>query len=83
MIDKSWELMAPWHNATIIPPVLFIAGDRDPVVLLPSGQQQLASMQRFVPNLKARVLLPNSGHWIQQERAAEVGAAMIEFLQSL
>jgi len=83
MIDKSWELMAPWHNAIIIPPVLFIAGDRDPVVLLPSGQQQIANMQRFVPNLKARVLLPNSGHWIQQERAAEVSAAMIEFLQSL
>ncbi len=83
MIDKSWELMAPWHEASIVPPVLFIAGTRDPVVLLPSGQQQIANMQRFVPNLKATVLLPNGGHWIQQERAAEVSTAMLEFLQSL
>jgi len=63
--------------------VLFIAGNRDPVVLLPSGQQQLANMQSFVPNLKATVLLSNGGHWIQQEYPAEVSAAMLEFLQSL
>ena len=83
MIDKSWELMAPWHNAIIVPPVLFIAGDRDPVVLLPSGQQQLANMQTFVPNLKAKVLLPNTGHCIQQERPTDVSTAMLNFLQSL
>ncbi len=83
MIDKSWELMAPWREAIIVPPVLFIAGTLDPVVLLPNGQQQLANMQRFVPNLKATALLSQSGHWIQQERAAEVSTAMIEFLRSL
>ncbi len=83
MIDKSWELMAPWHEAIIVPPALFIAGTHDPGLLLPTGQQQLANMQRFVPHLKATVLLPNGGHWIQQERATEVSAAMLAFLRSL
>lgn len=41
MIDTSWELMAAWHEAIIAPPVLFIAGDRDPVVSSPSDNGKL------------------------------------------
>jgi pimeloyl-ACP methyl ester carboxylesterase len=29
------------------------------------------------------VMLPGCGHWTQQERAAEVNAAMLEFLKGL
>jgi pimeloyl-ACP methyl ester carboxylesterase len=36
-----------------------------------------------VPNLTKRVMLPGCGHWTQQERPAEVNAAMIEFLRGL
>ena len=31
----------------------------------------------------ALVMLPGCGHWTQQERAAEVNAAMIDFLRQL
>jgi pimeloyl-ACP methyl ester carboxylesterase len=32
-----------------------------------------------VPNLRGEILLEGAGHWIQQERPAEVNAALIEF----
>jgi pimeloyl-ACP methyl ester carboxylesterase len=83
MIDKSWELMAAWHEAHVVPPALFIAGDRGPGANLPNRQQRLATMQQFVPNLKATMLLPGAGHWIQEERSIMVSEAMIEFLQNL
>jgi pimeloyl-ACP methyl ester carboxylesterase len=45
--------------------------------------QLIPNLSRFVPNLSRTVMLPGCGHWTQQERAAEVNAAMIEFLKGL
>jgi pimeloyl-ACP methyl ester carboxylesterase len=36
-----------------------------------------------LPRLTGPVILPGCGHWTQQERPAEVSAAMIAFLRSL
>jgi pimeloyl-ACP methyl ester carboxylesterase len=41
------------------------------------------SLEASVPNLKKKVLLKGAGHWIQQERPAEVNRLLIEFLKSL
>jgi epoxide hydrolase A/B len=60
-----------------------MAGTRDMVVSFPGTEQLIASLANFVPNLRATMMLPGCGHWTQQERAAEVSAAMIEFLQGL
>jgi len=45
--------------------------------------QLLPALPRFIPNLRKALILPGCGHWTQQERPAEVNAAMLEFLQSL
>ncbi len=82
-IDLSYELMAPWAGATITPPALFIAGERDVVVEFPGLRDLLPALPVFIPNLRTTIMLPGCGHWTQQERAAAVNAAMIEFLQSL
>jgi len=37
----------------------------------------------FVLPLRHSMMLPGCGHWTQQERAAEVNAAMLEFLKTL
>ena len=37
----------------------------------------------FTPNLKKQMIIPGAGHWIQQERPAEVNQLLIEFLRSL
>ncbi len=79
-IDRNWELTAPWHGAKIHQPALFIAGDRDAVIAGPMGARALAALPEHVPGLTRTLILPGAGHWVQQERAAEVSAALADFL---
>jgi len=64
-------------------PALYVAGDRDLVVRFPGMDQLIPNLAKFVPRLRRTVMLPGCGHWTQQERAAEVNAAMLEFLKAL
>lgn len=77
--DRNWELTPHLADAKISQPALFIAGERDGVLaMLP-----VDAMRALVPNLRKLLLLPGCGHWTQQERPAEVNAALVEFLRSL
>ena len=79
-IELSWELMAPWQGAVVTPPALYVAGDRDLVVNFPGVRERLPDLKKFAPNLEPVMLLPGCGHWTQQERPAEVNAALLGFL---
>jgi pimeloyl-ACP methyl ester carboxylesterase len=46
-------------------------------------REVIADLARYIPQLRGTIMLPGCGHWTQQERAAEVNAAMIEFLRGL
>jgi pimeloyl-ACP methyl ester carboxylesterase len=82
-IDRNWELTAPFAGLRVTVPALYVAGDRD-IVVQPAGAQKLiANLKTFVPQLRASIMLPGCGHWTQQERPAEVNAAIIEFLREL
>jgi pimeloyl-ACP methyl ester carboxylesterase len=82
-IDRNWELLAPFAGASVNVPALYIAGDRDVVVSFPGMDKVIAGLSRFVPGLRATLMLPGCGHWTQQERPNEVNTAMIEFLRGL
>lgn len=82
-IDRNWELMAPYAGAVVTPPALYIAGDRDLVVRFPGMDQLLPNLKQFVPNLRGTLMLRDCSHWTQQERPAEVNAAMLAFLGGL
>jgi pimeloyl-ACP methyl ester carboxylesterase len=82
-IDLSWELMAPWNGAPLLPPTLYVAGDRDLVVNFPGMRAQLPHLGRFIPRLTHTLMVPGCGHWTQQERPDEVNAAMLDFLRAL
>ena len=82
-IDRNWELLAPLAGAKVGVPALYIAGDRDPVVAFPGMDQLIPNLSKFVPQLRETIMLPGCGHWTQQERPAEVNAAMIDFLRQL
>ena len=82
-IDRNWELLAPYAGALVTVPALYVAGDRDLVVRFPGMDQLIPNLKRFVPQLRRTVMLPGCGHWTQQERAADVNAAMLEFLKAL
>ena len=77
-IDRSWEESAGQEDR-IHQPALMITAQRD-VVLRP---EMAAGMETWVPNLRKTVLIKGSGHWTQQEKPAEVNAALLEFLADL
>jgi pimeloyl-ACP methyl ester carboxylesterase len=82
-IDRNWELMAPFAGAHISVPALFIAGERDVVLSFRGMSLLLGQLPKLVPQLKAKLIIPGCGHWVQQERHEEVSTAMIEFLRQL
>jgi pimeloyl-ACP methyl ester carboxylesterase len=82
-IDRNWELTAAFDGIRVTVPALYIAGDHDMVVAFPGAVEQIANMKQVVPLLRDIQMLPGCGHWTQQERPAEVSAAIIEFLRGL
>ena len=77
--DRNWERTEDLAGRKVDIPALFVAGERDPVLVMASP----AGMAEWVPDLRGTVILPGAGHWVQQERPAEVNAALVEFLAGL
>ncbi len=81
---RDWEFLQAYKDRLIEQPACFIAGDKDPAF---SGfgmiEDPVGRMRKFVPNLETAVVLPGCGHWTQQERPAEVNAALVPWLASL
>ena len=80
-IDRGWELMAPFDGARVAVPALYMAGERD--IIAVAFREAIARQSAFVPKLRPAIMLPGCGHWTQQERAADVNAAMIDFLRQI
>ena len=78
--DLTWELTAG-APTTISQPALFVAGEKDGVVMM--AAEALQAMPTHVPNLRSRELLPGIGHWTQQEAPAAVNDAVLAFLKEL
>lgn len=74
--DRNWELTAQTPAATIDVPSLFMAGADDPVLGFTATDRYAA----VVSGPYREVILENTGHWIQQQRPAEVNAALLELL---
>ncbi|MFF9785782.1 MULTISPECIES: alpha/beta fold hydrolase [Streptomyces] len=81
-LDRNWELTTAWQDAPITPPSLYLSGERDSVrgIYPPDF---LDNPDVIVPNLRGVVDIPDSGHWTQQERPAEVNKALLDFLSGL
>jgi pimeloyl-ACP methyl ester carboxylesterase len=81
---RDFEFLSPFRGRTIAQPACFIAGDKDPAF---NGfglvDDPIGKMRPAVPNLETAVVLPGCGHWTQQERPAEVNAALVPWLTSL
>ena len=76
-------MLSPWRGLPIRQPSLFIAGTRDAVLQFPASAAQIEAYTRTLPGLRGCHLLEGAGHWIQRERAAEVSALLIDFLNGL
>lgn len=82
-IDRNWDLTAPWHGALVRQPSLFIAGSEDSVITGMIGAKRVAELDKVLPDLRGKVIIDGAGHWVQQERPAEVNAALLKFLKEV
>jgi pimeloyl-ACP methyl ester carboxylesterase len=92
-IEYNNELLAPFRGRRIDVPALYVVGDRDMITSLrgPDGGSSVSDLLRgqggpgkplsaVAPQLHGPVVLPGCGHWTQQERPAEVNAALLDLL---
>ncbi|MFD7665108.1 alpha/beta fold hydrolase [Streptomyces sp. NPDC059788] len=82
-IRRNNELLTAFKGRGIDQPALYVAGDRDMVMSLRGIDELLASLKTVAPKLHRSIVLPGCGHWTQQERPAEVNAALLDFLGHL
>ena len=80
-IDRNWELTPFLEGAKIRQPALFAAGELDPVITM--YRKAYDHLEKNVINLHQNILIPGVGHWVNQERAAEVNQLIIQFLKAL
>ncbi|MEY9941589.1 alpha/beta fold hydrolase [Streptacidiphilus sp. MAP5-3] len=78
-IDRNWQLMEPLDGRTVDQPSFFAIGSRDPVGKFSATDR----LDRVLTDQRGQLVLDGAGHWIQQERPAEVNAALLGFLDSL
>jgi pimeloyl-ACP methyl ester carboxylesterase len=71
-IDRNWELTESTDDKTVDIPALFMAGSRDSTLKWMSPEV----MNGRVTDLTVEIV-DGAGHWLQQERADEVNAALL------
>ncbi|MEU6221173.1 alpha/beta hydrolase [Streptomyces sp. NPDC047022] len=82
-LDRNWELTAPWQDAMVTTPALYMYGDRDLVPAFPGTPELIQNLPRLMPSLvREPIELEGCGHWTQQERPDEVTTALIEFFRA-
>ena len=76
---RNWELTPQLTGATIDLPSGFVAGARDPVLVMSNP----ASLPHVLTDLRTNVVIPGAGHWVQQEAPEQTNEALLGFLASL
>ena len=78
--ELDYSQQAEIANRRIEQPAAFIAGSLDPVLAFLPGIDLVEVMRKHVTDLRLVRIIDGAGHWIQQERPAEVNAALLEWL---
>jgi pimeloyl-ACP methyl ester carboxylesterase len=81
--ERNWEMTADRDDLVIKVPSLFFAGARDSVIGGATRDALLANMTPYFDDLRDVVLVPDMGHWIQQEDAEATNQAVLGFLKGL
>ena len=78
--DLTWEMTADAPTA-IHQPAMFVAGESDGVIMMAAAALQ--AMPEHVQDLRINELIPDIGHWTQQEAPEQVNDALLRFLKQL
>ena len=77
-LDRNRELLAFLAHSKIEQPSIFLAGSEDAVISM--YRSAFDELEETMPRLHTKLLVPGAGHWIQQERPAEVNRSLLSFL---
>jgi pimeloyl-ACP methyl ester carboxylesterase len=77
--DRNWHILAHPVSDTVTVPALYIGGPNDPV----QGFTPRDSATQVATGPYREVILDGAGHWLQEERADEINAELIGFLNGL
>ena len=80
-MDRDWVDLRAWRGAAIRQPSLYIGGEKDGPTIWGAGS--IARYGETLPGRHAAAILPESGHWIQQEAPEATNAALLDFLGAL
>lgn len=78
--DLTWQKTAG-ATSTISQPAMFMAGDKDGVIMM--AAEALQALPERVPNLLLNELIPGAGHWTQQEAPEAVNRGILKFLEAV
>ncbi|WP_333769653.1 alpha/beta fold hydrolase [Streptomyces sp. IBSBF 2435] len=80
-MDRDWEDLAAFDGAPITQPSLFAGGSLDASTTWLADA--IEAYPRTLPGLVSSHILDGCGHWIQQERPAEVNRLLTDWLAGL
>ncbi|MDT9700877.1 alpha/beta hydrolase [Streptomyces sp. P17] len=80
-MDRDWEDLAAFEDAPITQPSLFIGGALDASTTWLADA--IKAYPVTLPGLVSSHILDGCGHWIQQERPAEVNRLLTDWLAAL
>ena len=80
-MDRDWEDLMAYDSAPIPQPSLFLGGSLDASTTWLSDA--IAAYPTTLPGLRGSHILEGCGHWIQQERPAEVNEHLLNWLADL
>ena len=80
--DTNWEITADLDPVIQIPSA-FISGAADVVIGGASEEALTTMMTPVMSDFRGVTLIPEMGHWVQQEAPTVTNEAIIEFLQGL
>ena len=78
LVQKGTRGMFRGTGMRVTVPTLLIWGERDMAL----GKELTYGTERYAPNVRIHYI-PNCSHWVQQERAPEVNALILDFLQEM
>jgi len=81
--ERDFDYLSGFADRKVEQPALFISGTRDLAFNMLGRGDPIATMRKFVTDLRVADVLEGCGHWTQQERPTEVNARLIPWLKGL
>jgi pimeloyl-ACP methyl ester carboxylesterase len=81
--DRNWEILQPYKDSKIDVPAVYMAGEYDMVIYPRRTREFVDVMDQWLPQLFHKEIIPDAGHFIQEERPDRVNEVLLSLLDSV